>query len=58
MKEVLEIGEFYIEREDMHQMSKDMYSSIKDNTYIPKDVIESWRDLCISESDINNLCNY
>ena len=58
MKVVLEIGEFYIEREDMHQMSKDMYSSIKDNTYIPKDVIEAWRDLCISESDINNLCNY
>ncbi len=52
------IGEFYIEREDMHQMSKDMYSNIKDNTYIPKDVIEAWRDLCISASDVNNLCNY
>ena len=58
MKEIPHIGEFYIEREDMHQMATDMYSSIKDNTYIPKDVIESWRDLCISESDVNNLCNY
>ena len=46
-----------IDRESFHSMSKDMYSHIKDNEYIPNDIRESWRDMCVTEADVMDLCN-
>ena len=49
--------EWIIEREDLHRMAKDMYSNIKDNEYIPKEICDAWRDLCVLECNVKDLCN-
>ena len=46
-----------IDGESFHSMAKDTYSHIKDNEYIPNDIRESWRDLCVSECNVKDLCN-
>lgn len=48
---------WFIEREDLHSMAKDMYSNIKDNEYIPKEIRDAWCDLCVSECNVKDLCN-
>lgn len=43
---------------NMHDVALDIYTSIKDNPYIPKDIKESWVDFCVITSDVKDLTNY
>lgn len=49
--------EFYIAREGMLDMSRQMYSSIKDNPNIPQDVKDAWLEMCVSNADVMELTN-
>jgi len=48
---------FIIDDKELHNISKDFYSSIKDNINIPQEIKDGWRDMCVECVDIKELCN-
>lgn len=53
-----EFAEYAVENHALNTMARDMYSAIKDNNNIPKDIRDAWLDLCVVTTDIENLCNF